>query len=74
MPASALCSVLSVLVQAQEVCSDLGQIKHCVTLSNSPGVDGHALTINNMVDVSKESNKVKITCTIPEVCGTILWT
>lgn len=51
-------NIANYYMQLQEVCSDVGQVKHCVVLSNSPGVDSRALTIHNQVDVSQETNRV----------------
>ena len=44
----------------QEVTSNIGLVQHSVILSNSPGLDGRSITIHNLVDVSSQSNKVRM--------------
>lgn len=56
-------------LQVQEVRSSLHLVTHSVRLLSSPGLDGHALSISNIVDVRKESNKASHTHSIPAGSG-----
>lgn len=50
--------MIFIIIQLQEVRSDIGVVKHAVLLTNSLGIDGYSLTIHNTVDVRSESNRV----------------
>ena len=58
-------AIYSVPPQLQEVRSTLNLVTHTVRLLTSPGLDGHALSITNTVDIRKESNKASHTHSIP---------
>ena len=52
-------------MQVQSVRTDLGVVVHTVQLFASPGVkshgvEGHSLSITNVVDIRQESNKVGV--------------